>query len=1358
MDEVGGLRVSVDETALVSTGLTGLAWNRNVRAGAYAIAGALLFFGVLHELFPAPLGIVIQGMIIGSLTALLSIGIALVYRANRVVNFAQADMGAVPATLAVTLMAWRGWSYWLAVPVGLVTAVVLGAAVERLVIRRFSRAPRLILMVVTIGLAQVFVAMAFTVPVLLRPDGVGGFFPPQRFQPPFEWSFTLSPVVFHANELLALMLAAGCALGLFVLLRRTDIGIAIRGSAESLDRAALLGINVGRTQNVVWMVASLLAAITMILRAGILGLPFGSAFGPAILMRALTAAVIARMERFSVMVVAAMALGIIEASILWDRGTVTLLDPILFVIVLGALLFQRRRRESRVEDQAVSSWQQTALVRPIPPELARFPEVRWALRAPIVVLGAGLLLLPAVLDIAQTNLAAAALIYAIVAVSLVILTGWAGEISLGQIAFVGIGAAAAAGLNFHLHWDLLLSTLAAGALGAAAALLIGLPALRIRGLFLAVSTLAFALATSSYLLNPEYFSYLPDPLSETVYRFPLLGRLSIASEEAFYYVCLAALVVAVSVARQLQRTRTYRVLVAGRENPRGAQAFGVSVTRTKLLAFAVSGFFASFAGGLLVVHQGAVGEKIFAPAESIRALTMVVVGGLGSIPGALLGTAFVKSTEWFDGVVPESYRFFFTFAGSGFGLLVILMVLPGGLGSLIYRSRDAVLRSLARRKGVLVPSLIADTADARHGAPTRRRGPWASRAGHPPAVLMRLARVLGLADRSPERRRRAVLRVAVGLLAVSVSAIAVGVVTGSALPVVAAVCIGVFGLAILFVLARDPSPVLDELDRLAETSGNTAAVSGAGRSLLRVEGVNVSYGSVQVLFDVDLEVREGAVVALLGTNGAGKSTVLRAISGLTAPGAGRVFFDGEDITGMRTDLLSAKGIAQMPGGRGVFPSLSVAENLRLAGWLHRAHPEQVRAATERGLDMFPVLRTLIDTPAANLSGGQQQMLSLAMVLITKPRLLMIDELSLGLAPAIVEQLLHAVRALRDEGVTVIVVEQSVNVALTIAETAYFMEKGEVRFHGPTAELLDRPDILRAVFLKGSQAATDATSAEPVLAQPRSAASAGNRVVLRTDGLTKSFAGIRAMNDLSISLREGEILGIIGPNGAGKTTLFDLLCGFLIPDAGTVHLLDEDITALSPEARSLRGLARSFQDARLFGALTVRQAIAVALDRQLHTTDPVAAALGLHDVVQAEEHVTEEVERLIALMRLEAYDNKFVGELSTGTRRIVDLACQVALQPAVVLFDEPSSGIAQRETEELGRVLLDLRNELDASFIVIEHDMPMLRSIADRMIALELGRFVTEGPPDDVLHHPDVVASYLGSDPEVIERSRAVTAS
>jgi ABC-type branched-subunit amino acid transport system ATPase component len=391
--------------------------------------------------------------------------------------------------------------------------------------------------------------------------------------------------------------------------------------------------------------------------------------------------------------------------------------------------------------------------------------------------------------------------------------------------------------------------------------------------------------------------------------------------------------------------------------------------------------------------------------------------------------------------------------------------------------------------------------------------------------------------------------------------------------------------------------------------------------------------------------------------------------------------------------------------------------------------------------------------AADLSGGQQQMLALGMAFVARPRLLMIDELSLGLAPVIVEQLLPVVRELRDQGTTIILVEQSVNTALTVAETAYFMEKGEIRFHGLTTELLERPDVLRSVFLEGASAAhaTAGGGATRPLAEPR-AAPASTTIALQTIDLVRRFGGVRALDGVSMSVRAGEIVGIIGPNGAGKTTLFDVVSGFTRADSGAVVLGTRDVTALSANERARVGLGRSFQDARLFPALTVEEAIAVALDRWVEVRDPLLAALHLPAVFDAEEKVRLRVAELIELLGLGAFRSKFVRELSTGSRRIVDLACVLAHRPTVVLLDEPSSGIAQRETEALAPLLLRIREGLGASMVVIEHDMPLVTAVSDRMIAMDQGRVVAEGTPDAVLNDPHVVESYLGTSADVIARS------
>lgn len=520
-------------------------------------------------------------------------------------------------------------------------------------------------------------------------------------------------------------------------------------------------------------------------------------------------------------------------------------------------------------------------------------------------------------------------------------------------------------------------------------------------------------------------------------------------------------------------------------------------------------------------------------------------------------------------------------------------------------------------------------------------------------------------------------------------------------------------------------------DAAAALRAEEAIASGM---MLSIRGVDAGYSGVQVLFGVDFEVPPGEMVALLGTNGSGKSTLLKTVTGLLDPLGGVVAFEGRDITHADPVAAARLGIAQVPGGRGVFPTLNVAENLRIAGWLGRKDKGSLDAAVDQALDYFPLLRERLDTMAGSLSGGEQQMLSLAQAFIAKPKLLLIDELSLGLAPTVVKQLVGIVKAIHANGTTVVIVEQSVNVALQLAERAIFMEKGEVRFTGPTAELLERPDILRAVFLGGT--------VEGAPEQPSPVPSVPD-VVLRTENLTFSYGGINAVDSVDLVLHKGEILGFLGPNGAGKTTLFDIVSGFVRPHEGRVILGDHDITSWPAHRRSAVGLGRSFQDARLWPGLTVKEALAVALHEEADIRGALPAMLAPPQVATSEAHLDKRVEELIELMGLGSFRDKFVSELSTGSRRMVELATIVARQAKVILLDEPSSGIAQRETEALGPLIDRIRVELDCSIMIIEHDIPLIRSVSDRMIAMELGGVIAEGSPSAVLEDPHVVESYLG---------------
>jgi ABC-type branched-subunit amino acid transport system ATPase component len=252
--------------------------------------------------------------------------------------------------------------------------------------------------------------------------------------------------------------------------------------------------------------------------------------------------------------------------------------------------------------------------------------------------------------------------------------------------------------------------------------------------------------------------------------------------------------------------------------------------------------------------------------------------------------------------------------------------------------------------------------------------------------------------------------------------------------------------------------------------------------------------------------------------------------------------------------------------------------------------------------------------------------------------------------------------------------------------------------------------------------------------------------------------VRAVDGVSIEVGSREIVGLIGPNGAGKTTLLDVLSGFIRPDQGQVLVDGHDVTRRRAAARARRGLGRSFQDARLFPSLTVEQAIATALERWVQVRDPMSALLHLPQVYDSEQAVQRRVDELVELLGLGDHRTLFVSELSTGTRRVVELACLLAHRPRVVLLDEPAAGLAQAEVEQLGPLVRRIRDEMGASLVIVEHDIPLVEEVADRLVALDRGRLLSAGPAEDVLSDPEVIDSYLGRrHGPATDRSKTTTA-
>ena len=682
---------------------------RRVGARASVFLGVLLACSILMStkgvvanvaVTEGILPILARAGVFGVLYALFAVALVLVYRASRVINFAQGGFFVIAYVVFYALAVSLGMPYWVALPGAILAGAVAGGLTELLFVRRFFRAARLIVAVVTIGVAQLLggVAAAFPGWIGHGDDRIVAYASPLRDLFSGQWG----PANFTGDDLAVVVLGLGALLGLGLFLRFTSMGIAIRGAAQNGDRASELGVNVRSLSTVVWLIAGLLAGLGAALEIPVLGYNEGAAAVPLSgggVLIALAAAVIAGMDDLPLAVMAAIAISAIQQTSFFAFRNTAYVDGVLLVVIVVAFVLQRRRL-SRTDEASTSTWAATEEVRPIPLELANLPVVRNGVRRLIAIGAIVVLAFPFVMSPSQTNLGSLVLIDGIVVISLVILTGWGGQVSLGQYAFVGVGALVGGILIGKVGLPFPLALLGGALAGAAVAVLLGLTALRVRGLYLAVTTLAFSIVTTTLLLDRSHLGkYAPARVSR-----PEIFFIKTEDNRAFYYLCLVALVAAWYGALGLRRSRTGRVLIAMRDNERAAQAFGVNLVRTRLITFALSGFMAAAAGVLFVTHQHAVDALSFGADASVQIFLTAVIGGLGSIQGALLGALYFAIVNFtIDGAVGRLFA-------SSFGVLIVLFAFPGGLGSMAYAARDAILRRIAIRRRMWVPSLLADSA------------------------------------------------------------------------------------------------------------------------------------------------------------------------------------------------------------------------------------------------------------------------------------------------------------------------------------------------------------------------------------------------------------------------------------------------------------------------------------------------------------------------------------------------------------------------------------------------------------------------------------------------------------------------
>jgi ABC-type branched-subunit amino acid transport system ATPase component/ABC-type branched-subunit amino acid transport system permease subunit len=912
----------------------------------------------------------VLGVLNGLIVGLLAVGLVLVYRSNRFINLAHAQLGAVPALILAKFVLDWGWGWWPAALVCVAVGVLTGVLVDRGIISRVraKAASAVPLLLLTVGVSQLLLALTYIPALSPNQDRLDA----RGYPVPFETHVRIGGVVLGGQYVLILILVPVLVAALALFLRYSIVGKMIRGAASNPDVARLCGISTARMSTVTWAIAGALAAITAILEAPSEGSFNAATLGPDLLLLSLGAAAFGGFVSISGALAGGVLIGVAEQLTLAQTNNGGTAELVVLMVIVAIVLVRGRTIagafssaapiEDRPRTRVPAAVRERAVVRHQP---------RW-LAGAAAVLAVLLPLAPFFRAEAHRFELSLVVVFALVGVAITMVVGWAGQVSLGHFALVGAGAFVTGRLAAH-GWSLPLLMLAAGLVGAVVMIVVGLPALRVRGLTLAVTTLGLAVVAPDWLFRQSWFG-APGSFGLEVKPLGLARGLGHpASQLSMYYLALVTLAVVMVLARALRNSEPGRLVIAVRDNERAASTFGITPATVKLGILAFSGSVAAVAGVLWADAWRGVSLDQFPPDLSLAILAVPVIGGLGSVGGAVAGAAALYVPTYF--VSPYLSGLF-----GNFGHQIGFQLALGGLG--------------------LVGVLLA----------------------YPTGIA-------GAAQRAWE----------------------------------------VF------------------LARLAAAT----------------------------------------------------------------------------------------------------------------------------AASDRASDMAAAL-----------------------------------------------------------------------------------EVGEVRLR---------------------------------------------------------FGGVQALEGASIEVRRGEIVGLIGPNGAGKTTLMNVISGIVQPDSGSVRIEGTEMVGLSAEFRSSFGLARSFQDAALFPGLTVAETVQLALASK-NRVGFISAAVRAPWVRRTEALTRAEAGAVLTRLGLDGYRDALTSELSTGTRRICDLAAQVASGPKLLLLDEPTAGVAQREAEAFGPLVRRIRDELDCAILIVEHDMPLLMSLCDRVYAMESGAVIAEGTPDEVRSDAKVIASYLGTDEAAIHRS------
>jgi len=639
-------------------------------AGAPGVA----LLGFHLALAPAALGL-LSGLTYG----LLAVGLVLIYRASKIINFAYGQMGAIAVAVMGLLTHNLGIPYYLALIPALATGAAVGGATELVVVRRLRRAPRMMSIVATLGVGSLLGQLASVV----NPGAYSGNYLPN---PPGLPAISIGGLRIDQAYMAMLVFAPVAVIALTLFLRRSRTGLGIRLSAANPDAARMAGIPVARMSSIVWSLAGVLSTLTALLIIPASGFSTASSFGPELLLRALAAAVVAGLYSLPVACVAGLVIGVVEQLLLYNYpNSGGIPDVVFYVLILVALL---SRRASQGRDSEKGSWVSVTTWKPLTAAVARLPEIRllrWSSAIIGIVVAAAV---PLVMSDATATTMSAILAFSIVGLSVGIGAGLGGQLSLGQFGVAAIGAVAAFQASRFAPFPVVLIV---GALaGAATSLVIGVPALRIRGMLLTVTTLGFALVTGEWLLNQGWAL----GAGGVTPPHPFLFGQSLDTGRSYYYVALVVFLIALAVAWNTRRLSLGRALLAIRDNEDNARAFTVRVQRLKIQGFVLAGALAGLGGVVYLFLFDFADATAFPAQSSIDVVAMTVIGGLGILLGPLLGAFYIVGLPQF---LPLGAT---ALAATQLGWLVLVLYLPGGIGQGLERLRDQYVRWAASRHGI----------------------------------------------------------------------------------------------------------------------------------------------------------------------------------------------------------------------------------------------------------------------------------------------------------------------------------------------------------------------------------------------------------------------------------------------------------------------------------------------------------------------------------------------------------------------------------------------------------------------------------------------------------------------------------